>query len=69
MPSGWSRPHHQSNANLSQFSSDGGPLGRKKAAQPCESGGAVVLEILSAVEGALLVEMIVDRGVDGDEFL
>ena len=34
-----------------------------------ESGSAVKLEFFSAVEVAFLVEMIVDRRVDGDEFL
>ena len=34
-----------------------------------ESGSAVKLEVFSAVEVAFLVEMIVDRRVDGDEFL
>lgn len=47
----------------------GNLLGREKAAPLGESGGAVCLEILSAVVGALLVEMVEDRGVDGCEFL
>ena len=34
-----------------------------------ESGGAVGLEIVSAVEGAFLVEMIADGGMNGGEFL
>jgi len=34
-----------------------------------ESGGAVELEIVSTVEVAFLVEMILDRAVDGDELL
>ena len=34
-----------------------------------ESGGAVELEIGPAVEMAFLVEVVMDRGVDGDEFL
>jgi hypothetical protein len=34
-----------------------------------ESSGTVKLEILSAVGVALLVEMVEDRCVDGDEFL
>jgi hypothetical protein len=50
----------QTNANSSQFSSDGGPLGGKKATPLRESGGSVCLEILSAVKGALLIEMVVD---------
>ena len=32
-------------------------------------GGAADLEILSAVEGAFLNEMALDRGVNGGEFL
>ena len=55
----------QTSANSSQFSSPGNLLGRKEAAPLGESGGAVSLEILSAVEGARLVEC--DRGVDGGE--
>ena len=34
-----------------------------------ESGSAVKLEVFSAVKVAFLVEMIVDRRVDGDKFL
>jgi hypothetical protein len=36
---------------------------------PNESGSAVKLAVFSAVEVAFLLEMIVDRGMDGDEFL
>ena len=43
--------------------------GREKATPFSESGGAVQLEILSVVEGALQVEMVVDRGVNRGEFL
>lgn len=42
--------------------------GRKETAPLGESSGTVQLEILSAVEGALLIEVVVDRGVDGGEF-
>ena len=56
---GYRRRCCQTNANSSQFSSDGGPLGGKKATPLCESGGSICLEILSAEEGALLVEMVV----------
>ena len=45
---------------LVSFSSDDNLLGRKKAAPLSKSGGAVGLEILSAVDGALLVEMVED---------
>ncbi len=34
-----------------------------------ERGSAVLLEDIAAVEVAILVEMIMDRGVDGGEFL
>ena len=34
-----------------------------------ESGSAVRLAVFSAAEVAFLLEMIVDRGMDGDEFL
>ena len=34
-----------------------------------KSGGAVQLEIVSAVEVALVVEVIMDRGVNGGKFL
>src|SRR5680860_1609060 len=37
------------------------PLGRR--------GGAVLLEDVAAAEAAIVVEVIVDRGVDGGEFL
>lgn len=59
----------QTNASSSQFSSGDNLLGRKKIAPLCESGGAVGLEILPTVERALLVEMIMDRGVNCDELL
>ncbi len=34
-----------------------------------QGGGAVWLEDVAAVEVAVLIEMIMDRGVDGGEFL
>ena len=34
-----------------------------------KSGGTVGLEVLSTVEAELLVEVVMDRGVDGYEFL
>jgi hypothetical protein len=34
-----------------------------------ESGSTVKLEIVPAVERALLIEMVVDGGMNGDEFL
>gem|GEM_PF-3032263 len=42
---------------------------RKVAATRAESGGAIGLDVLSAVEAALLVEMVMDRGMNGREFL
>ena len=59
----------QTNANQPQFFSDLNLLGCAKAAPLGKSGGAVKLEVFSAVEVAFLVEMIVDRRVGGDEFL
>lgn len=50
----------QTNANSSQFSSDDNLLGRKKATTLGKSSGAVGLEILSALEAALLVEVVED---------
>ena len=44
-------------------------LCRTELAPLSESSGAVQLEVCSAVEVAFLVEMIVDRRVDGNEFL
>ena len=44
------------------------PSGRKLA--PLGQGsGAVLLEDVAAVEVAVLIEMVMDRGVDGGEFL
>jgi hypothetical protein len=44
-------------------------LFRTKLAPLSESGGAVKLEIVSAVERAFLMEMVVDGGMNGGEFL
>ncbi len=59
----------QTDTNQSQFSCNDDLLGCKKAAPLCESGGAVGLEILSAVKGAFFVEMVVDQGVDRSKLL
>ena len=59
----------QTTANLSQFPSNGNLSRRKQAAPVSESGGAVQLVIQSAVESALPAEMVMDRGVNGGEFL
>jgi hypothetical protein len=63
--SGWC----QTDANAPQFSCVSNQLGSTKAAPPCERGGAIGFEILSAREAPLLVEMGVDRGVDSCELL
>lgn len=45
------------------------PSGSKKTTPLGQSGGAVQLEILSAVEGAFLVEVVLDRSMDGGKLL
>jgi hypothetical protein len=50
----------QTNANQSLFAQTHSALCRKELTPLGESGGAVQLEILSAVKGAFLVEMVVD---------
>ncbi len=45
------------------------PSGSKEAAPLGESGSAAGLEFLSIVEGAFLIEMVVNGGMNGDEFL
>ena len=59
----------QTNANQSLFAQTRSALCRKELTPLGESGGAGQLETLSAVKGALLVEMVVDRGVNGCELL
>ena len=59
----------QTNANQSQSAAKGRNLCRTKLAPLRESGGAVEFEIISTVKAALLVEMVKDGGVNGDEFL
>ncbi len=59
----------QTNANSSQFSSAGNWSGRKKAAPFGKSSGAVLLEILSAVEVTRHVEKVMNSGVYGHERL
>ncbi len=63
--SGWC----QTNANQSQFFKNEYQSGSKKTTPLCESSGAVQVEFLPTVEGAFLVEMVVDRGVDGCKIL
>ncbi len=43
--------------------------GSRKFAPLGEGGGAIELEILAAVKVALLVEVVVNRGMNGGEFL
>ena len=59
--------HCQTNANWSTKRPEPGLSGRKLT--PLGQGdGAVLLEDVAAVEMAVLVEVIVDRGLDGGEF-
>jgi hypothetical protein len=58
----------QSNANWSPKSASSGLSGRKQTPFG-QSGRSVLLEDIAAVELAVLVEMIVDRGVSGSELL
>ena len=59
----------QTNSNQSQFTPKYRNLCRTKQAPLGEGGGAVELEIVSAVEGTFLIEMIADGGMNGGEFL
>ena len=59
----------QTNANQSMQGQWSYPLCHAQVTPLSESGNAVKLEVFSAVEVAFLVEMIVDRRVDGDGFL
>ena len=59
----------QTDSNWSQFATECRNLCRTKLAPLAESGGAIELEIVSAVECALLVEMVADGGMNGDKFL
>ena len=55
-----SRGCSQTDANSSQFSRTTNLLGREETAPLGESGGAVLLEILSAIEVTLRVEEVVN---------
>ena len=59
----------QTNANWSLFAQTRRALARAEAAPLSESGGTVKLEKGPGGEGAFLVEVVVDRGVDGSELL
>jgi hypothetical protein len=54
----------QTDAHSSQFVGNGNLSGRQKTAPICERGDAVGLEVLSAGEASLLVEVVEDRGVN-----
>ena len=69
MPFGWSRPHHQTNANQSQFAGGCRGSGGAELTPFGKSGGAVQFEVVPAVEVAFLIEEIVDGRMDGGEFL
>ncbi len=58
----------QSNANQSPKSVNSGSSGRNLTPLS-QSGRAVLLEGIAATEMAVLVEMIVDRGVSGSKLL
>jgi len=58
----------QTNASSSPFAQTRSASGHTELTQPGESGGAVRLENVPAGEGALRIEQVVDRGLDGDEF-
>lgn len=59
----------QTNSNQSHLGQRTCPLSRAKAAPLGESGGTVQLEVVSGGEAAVLIEVVADEGVDGDEFL
>jgi hypothetical protein len=70
MPFGWSRPHHQTNANRTLQSQLSKPICRTEELPPLgRRGGAVQLEFGSAVKMAVLIEMVVGGEMDGNEFL
>ena len=59
----------QTNSNPSLHGQDGCPLFRTKTAPLGKSGGTVQLEIWSRVEVSFRIEEVVNRGMDGGEFL
>jgi hypothetical protein len=59
----------QTNANQSQFAPIRRISGCTELTPLGKSGGAVQLKIVSAVEVAFVVEVSMDRGMDGGEFL
>ncbi len=59
----------QTNSNQSQFTAETANLFRTKLTPLAKSGGACQLEGVPAGERSFLVEVVVDRGMDGGEFL
>ncbi len=59
----------QTNSNQSQFATETANLSRTKLTPLGKGGGAGQLEGVSAGERSFLVEMVVDGGMDGGEFL
>ncbi len=59
----------QTNANRPQLADDDEVSGHTEPTPFGESGGAVSLKVASAVGVALLVEVVMDGGVDGSELL
>jgi len=65
----WMKRRCQTVSNRSQFAAKYRNLCRTELAPLGESSGTVKLEIVSAVEGTFLIEMIADGGMNGGEFL
>ncbi|CUH41240.1 hypothetical protein RUM4293_00108 [Ruegeria atlantica] len=59
----------QTNSNQSQFAAETVNLSGTKLTPLAKSGGACQLEGVPAGERSFLVEVVVDRGMDGGEFL
>ena len=59
----------QTDENRSQERQDRCPLYRKETPPLSESSGAVGLEVCSGVEVAFQIEMVMNGGMDGHEFL
>ena len=59
----------QTNSNQSQFDAETANISGTKLTPLTKSGGAGQLEGISAGERSFLVEVVVDGGMDGGEFL
>ena len=59
----------QTNSNQSQFPSANVNLYGTKLAPLGESRASIMFEIVSVVEVTFVIEMVVDRRMDGGEFL